>query len=71
MAAVLEEPKTPLENLRFVPNFPNSFNLTRAIRYVLSTAVPVGLTVYNTLGQAVRTLLDGGLPTAATTPDQK
>lgn len=43
-------------------NFPNPFNPTSRIRYHTPAAGPVTLIVYNALGQAVQTLIDGVLP---------
>ena len=40
------------------PNFPNPFNASTQITYHLATPGPVRLTIYNTLGQPVRTLVD-------------
>ena len=41
-----------------VPNFPNPFNANTQISYRLASSGPVRLTIYNTLGQPVRTLVD-------------
>lgn len=43
-------------------NFPNPFNPTTHIRYTLSQPGDVSLTVYNTAGQQVRTLVQGMQP---------
>ena len=40
------------------PNFPNPFNASTQIAYDIATPGPVRLTIYNTLGQPVRTLVD-------------
>ena len=40
------------------PNFPNPFNASTQIAYDIATPGPVRLTIYNTLGQPVRTLVN-------------
>ena len=40
------------------PNFPNPFNASTQIAYRLASPGPVRLTIYNILGQPVRTLVD-------------
>ncbi len=40
------------------PNYPNPFNASTQIAYDIATSGPVRLTIYNILGQPVRTLVD-------------
>ena len=41
------------------PNFPNPFNPTTSIRYKLTDGARVTLEVFNSVGQRIRTLVDG------------
>jgi hypothetical protein len=43
-------------------NYPNPFNPTTTIRFRLSEAGPVKLTIFNLQGHRVRTLFEGGMP---------
>ncbi|RQV98790.1 T9SS C-terminal target domain-containing protein [bacterium] len=54
-----ETPAQRPERFALRGNFPNPFNATTEIRYDVAKATHVTLTVYNLLGQEVRTLLDG------------
>lgn len=54
-----ETPEPTPERFALNGNYPNPFNATTEIRYDVAKATYVTLTVYNLLGQEVRTLLDG------------
>jgi hypothetical protein len=47
------------ENIRLLPNYPNPFNASTRIRFQLMETSSVNLTIHNTLGQTVRSLLNG------------
>lgn len=62
----LADGETPLpKSYRLEQNYPNPFNPSTTIAYALPRADEVTLTVYNMLGQRVRTLLSGAQPAGA------
>ena len=52
----------PVSNLTLYQNFPNPFNPQTTIRFDLSESDQVQLIIYNALGQEVRHLISGFLP---------
>jgi len=60
-APYLSAPAAP-EDFRLEQNYPNPFNPRTQLRFYLSRPERARLTVYNALGQRVRTLLDEPLP---------
>ena len=60
--AIFEEDAVQPAVFELLPNFPNPFNPETTIQYALPQASDVHLVVYNTLGQAVRILMEGFQP---------
>lgn len=55
---VIDDSREPAQ-FELIGNFPNPFNPSTTIAYILPKTGYVRLTLYNTLGQHVRTLFDG------------
>jgi subtilisin-like proprotein convertase family protein len=49
------------QNFALLGGYPNPFNSSTTLRYALPRAAAVNLTLYNTLGQEVRTLVSGAM----------
>ncbi len=58
MSTSIEEGETP-DVFALHANFPNPFNPTTNIRFSLEEPGPVRISIFNTLGQEVRVLVDG------------
>jgi subtilisin-like proprotein convertase family protein len=50
------------ENFALLGGYPNPFNSSTTVRYRMPREATVNLTLYNTLGQEVRTLISGPVP---------
>ena len=59
---VLEELEAGPGDFRLAPNYPNPFNSRTVIPFRLADHGPARMTVFNSLGARVRTLVDGELP---------
>jgi subtilisin-like proprotein convertase family protein len=60
-ASAVDDPANPALATRptLLGNYPNPFNSTTQIRYVLPRTAPVTLVLFNVLGQEVRSLVEG------------
>ena len=59
LTAVLQDPAGGPQSFRLWPNYPNPFNASTVISYRLPHTGPVKLTIYDSLGQTLRHLVDG------------
>ena len=55
--AILSREEASAAQTQLLVNYPNPFNATTTIHYELRTAMPVHITIYNALGQEVKTLV--------------
>ncbi len=60
--AIRDNASQPVLTFELAPNYPNPFNPETTIRYQVARGVKVNVTIYNVLGQKVRTLVDGFKP---------
>jgi hypothetical protein len=58
ISSVHSKEKTPPEKLALIQNYPNPFNPTTTITYSLPTSSNVVLTIYNVMGQKIKTLVN-------------
>ncbi|MEK7728636.1 MAG: T9SS type A sorting domain-containing protein, partial [candidate division KSB1 bacterium] len=63
--SVNDNPAQPVFTFELAPNYPNPFNPETTIRYQVARGVNVNITIYNVLGQKVRTLVNGIKPAGA------
>ncbi len=54
-----ENPEIIPKNLQILSNYPNPFNATTTISFVLQSSSEVSLEIYNISGQRIRTLISG------------
>ena len=64
-SAVGDNASGPVLTFELAPNYPNPFNPETTIRYQVARSVKVNITIYNVLGQKVRTLVDAARPAGA------
>ncbi|OQY29267.1 MAG: hypothetical protein B6244_04600 [Candidatus Cloacimonetes bacterium 4572_55] len=63
--AIEDEQETAISRYSLAQNSPNPFNPTTAISFQIPKKEPVELTVYNTVGQQVKTLVDKTMDSGA------
>mgnify|MGYP004002442179 FL=1 len=64
LVGIRQSDPTPVE-LELLQNAPNPFNPSTTIRFAVVQGSPVRLTIHNTAGQLVRTLIDGNTEAGA------
>ncbi len=57
-SSISDTPQTLSQSFELYENYPNPFNSTTIIRYALSTASEVRLTIYNLLGQELQVVVN-------------
>jgi len=60
--AVAETPSMRLLTPQLQSNYPNPFNAQTTLRFTLPQTAQIQLTIYNTMGQKIRTLINGMHP---------
>lgn len=60
---VIEFDSKPIDSYKLGQNYPNPFNPSTVIRFTLPTAGKVTLTIYNSLGEVVKTLINTSIET--------
>ena len=59
--AVVENPQAIVEKYELGNNYPNPFNPETTIEFAMGKAGHASITIYNILGQKVRSLIDGSV----------
>jgi flagellar hook assembly protein FlgD len=62
VTSISEDPGNMVEDFVLAQNYPNPFNPTTRITYSIPSAEMVQLTVFNSLGQKINTLISENMP---------